>query len=367
MKIKKYLLQCSAIALTVGGFSGNAKAQWAQTPIAFCPPVYHLEMSGTNIIAEVKGGICLSTDSGASWTFNNPSNFDPINESIIVAVNEKTIFALDYDLLYVSNDNGKTWKNSVNSFQSPINTLVATATDCYAASFGDGFYHSADTGKMWSYIPDSKLKMYGIWTLATSGENLFAGTYYQGIFLSTDKGTNWTPVNSGLPTDTTGIVTIVSKLAAFGTNIFAVTQNGLFLSTNNGNFWTKIGSNLPDSLFLFIHFIEDIKINNQYIFIGTGSGIFRSSDTGKTWEPVDSGLPNVKLVYALTVSGNSIFAGTTAGVYMSTNNGASWKPMNNYPNITAITSLTGFAKNLYAGSSLGVFHYDNKSATWSYS
>ena len=33
---------------------------------------------------------------------------------------------------------------------------------------------------------------------AVSGTNLFAGTY-DGVLLSTDNGTSWTPVNEGLP------------------------------------------------------------------------------------------------------------------------------------------------------------------------
>jgi hypothetical protein len=39
--------------------------------------------------------------------------------------------------------------------------------------------------------------------VARSGPNLFAGTY-KGVFLSTDNGTNWTEVNSGVPVDILG-------------------------------------------------------------------------------------------------------------------------------------------------------------------
>ncbi|HEX9970745.1 MAG TPA: regulator, partial [bacterium] len=35
-------------------------------------------------------------------------------------------------------------------------------------------------------------------SLAVSGTNLFAGTDGGGVFLSTNKGTNWTAVNTGL-------------------------------------------------------------------------------------------------------------------------------------------------------------------------
>lgn len=49
--------------------------------------------------------------------------------------------------------------------------------------------------------------------LAVSGTNLFAGTN-KGVFLTTDNGTTWSAVNTGLPTNTT-----VNALAIGGTNI----------------------------------------------------------------------------------------------------------------------------------------------------
>jgi hypothetical protein len=52
-------------------------------------------------------------------------------------------------------------------------------------------------------------------TFAASGMNLFAGTYGNGVFLSTNNGTSWTAVNTGLAN------TLVYALAVSGTNLFA--------------------------------------------------------------------------------------------------------------------------------------------------
>jgi len=54
-----------------------------------------------------------------------------------------------------------------------------------------------------------------IWCFAVTGTNLFAGSIGEGIFLSTNDGTSWTAVDSGL-TDTD-----VIALAVSGTNLFA--------------------------------------------------------------------------------------------------------------------------------------------------
>lgn len=39
--------------------------------------------------------------------------------------------------------------------------------------------------------------------MASSGNNVFAGTYQSGIFLSKDKGVNWNEINQGFPTGIT--------------------------------------------------------------------------------------------------------------------------------------------------------------------
>ena len=54
---------------------------------------------------------------------------------------------------------------------------------------------------------------------ATLGSSLFAGTN-GGVFLSTNSGTSWTAVNTGLTN------TVVNALAVSGSNLFAGTAGG---------------------------------------------------------------------------------------------------------------------------------------------
>src|SRR5450759_3571560 len=56
-----------------------------------------------------------------------------------------------------------------------------------------------------------------------NGANLFAGTYGGGVFLSTNNGTSWTAVNSGLTN------TNIRCLAVSASNLFAGTDDGVFL------------------------------------------------------------------------------------------------------------------------------------------
>ena len=92
-----------------------------------------------------------------------------------------------------------------------------------------------------------------------SGTNLFAGTAGNGVFRSTDNGTNWTVVNSGLPEKT-----YVEAFAVSGTNLFAGTYGGgVFLSTNNGTDWTEVDTSLGDL------YVYSLAIYGTNLFAGT--------------------------------------------------------------------------------------------------
>ncbi|MBK6506877.1 MAG: T9SS type A sorting domain-containing protein [Ignavibacteria bacterium] len=148
-------------------------------------------------------------------------------------------------------------------------------------------------------------------SLAISGSNIFAGTY-DGVYLSTNNGTNWTQtaLNNGS----------ILTLATSGSNIFAGTYGfGVYLSTNNGTSWTQTEVNNQ--------YVLSLAISGSNIFAGTnGSGVYFSTNNGTNW--TQTALNN-RRIYSLSISGSNIFAGTYGyGVYLSTNNGTSWNEWN---------------------------------------
>jgi photosystem II stability/assembly factor-like uncharacterized protein len=162
--------------------------------------------------------------------------------------------------------------------------------------------------------------------LAVSGTNLFAGTEFNGVFLSADNGTSWTAVNGGL-TCLNVEALAVSPNGAGGTNLFVGTDpGGVFLSTNNGTSWSAVNTGLTNtSVYSFA--VSTNVAGDTNLFAGTqGGGVFLSTDNGTSWTAI--GLTNIP-VYALAVSpngagGTNLFAGGVGGIYLSTNNGASW-------------------------------------------
>jgi hypothetical protein len=114
------------------------------------------------------------------------------------------------------------------------------------------------------------------------GTNLFAGTDGGGVFLSTNNGTSWTAVNTGLTN------TDVCPSPFQGTNLFAGTWGGgVFLSTNNGTSWTAVNTGLTNT------YVWSLAVSGTNLFAGTGGGgVFLSTNNGTSWTAVNTGLTN---------------------------------------------------------------------------
>lgn len=208
-----------------------------------------------------------------------------------------------------------------------------------------------------------------IQALVVSRNNLFAGTYSGGVFISTNNGNNWNAVNSGLPNSP------VRNFAVIDTNLFVGTSDGIYLSTNNGVNWKSAGSGLLSKPILAL------AAFGANLYAGTaGGGISFSTNNGKGWTDISSNLPRIFInpfynyphVNAIAVIGSNLFIGTEGyGVFMSTNNGTSWTEINDgLPSIYVNSSryVNSFAivdKNLFIGTGNGGFFiWDKNNFRW---
>lgn len=152
-----------------------------------------------------------------------------------------------------------------------------------------------------------------ITAITLSGSNIFAGTYGNGMYLSTNNGANWVEVNSGI-TDLR-----ILCLAAENSRVVAGTPHGIFQSTDNGKTWNTSNSGLLNNDVCSI-----ISVDSS-LFVGTGNGIYRSVN-GSNWTYSGSGLPSGDNVFCLAYSNKTLIAGIRGGdaIYFSIDNGANW-------------------------------------------
>ncbi len=232
-----------------------------------------------------------------------------------------------------------------------VSCFAVSGTNLFAGTLGDGVFLSTNNGTSWTAV-NTGLTNIWIQALAISGTNLFAGAQ-DGIFRSTNNGTNWTEVITGL----TG--TYVTALAVRGMNLFAGTfDGGVFLSTNNGTNWSAVNTGLTNT------HVFALAVNGINLFAGAGTSVFLSTNNGTSWNA--TGFTNTGNVRAFAVSDTYLFAGAYNGVFLSTNNGTSWNAINTGLTNTNISALTILGMNLFAGTlDGGVFLTTNNGANWS--
>ena len=169
--------------------------------------------SGQNLVAcgeptDAKYGLYRSTNGGRTWSVSNVnSRWDACDVSGLVKIGS-TLIASTNSSPYVSNDDGLTWSVSENGFNYTNQIVVSSIGSvgskafihCTTLEWGNlGVYISDDFGNSWHPTLDRAFPpRRRVTCFASIGENLFAGTDSDGIFLSTDYGTSWTSMTSNL-------------------------------------------------------------------------------------------------------------------------------------------------------------------------
>jgi hypothetical protein len=314
--------------------------------------------------------VLLCTTASAQWTqTSGPYRFNgPYGSGVLclaVSPNESggmDLFAGTGDILYRSTDNGTSWNLVCSKWFSLVSfahsSNGAGGRNLYAGTAWGGVQISTNNGMTWT---QSGLMYSYINALASSGSKMFAGTDGEGVYLETQQG--WTAVNSGLTNAFVyALADIPPSAGTSGTNLFAGTGSGVFLSTNSGSNWTAVG--LSGTL------VHSLVVSDTNLYAGTNGGVFLSSDKGTTWTA--AGLANTS-VQCLAVSRNgaggiNLFAGTARGIFQSSNNGTSWSDQSsgliNMCVFALAASHDAGGAYLFAGTDGGAYVWSNNGMKW---
>src|SRR6266851_2903892 len=203
----------------------------------------------------------------------------------------------------------------------------------------------------------------------TNSATLYAATSSGGgVFKSTNRGSNWSAVNTGL-TVTAGTSTFVPTVNALALDpinpatLYAGTLKGggVFTSTNGGVTWSAINSGLTVSsggstFVLTVNALAIDPTNPTTLYAGTSSGVFKSTDSGNNWNDFSNGLTNTFLHDIVIDPTNpaTLYAATSEGIFKSINAAGNWSAANNgsttlKTNALALDSTT--PDHVYAGTS----------------
>lgn len=159
---------------------------------------------------------------------------------------------------------------------------------------GSAGYITTTRGGSWSNLNNGPIEAsVNYWLIPGADQgSLYAATQGQGIFKSSDRGTTWQAMNTGLKDLN---VRVMAADPTNGSALFAGTASSLYRSTDGGQSWTELSVDSGPFDVMAIA-VSPANHNNVYVSfrrttaatgqLGIGDvcgGFYRSADGGQTW------------------------------------------------------------------------------------
>ncbi len=287
--------------------------------------------------------------------------------------------------LFRSTNGGSSW-DALN-FTEDANALAIdpkTPRTIYAATsdnipfiiYCQGATKSTDGGNTWFVYSINPAPCANALVIdPVNPQTLYMGAdSYNGnsVFKSTDAGRSW----NGLSIDDGSSVYTLAIDPATPQTVYATTYEKVFRSTNGGSSWALINTGLPS---LPINALAIAPSAPRTLYVGTNEGVFKSTDAGNHWSPFSAGL-NFSYVLSFAIDptdSNKVYVGTRGGsVYVlssspsslglniSSGGAASFATAGEDPDLTVgYSSLTVNSGNLPYGTAVFSFKQDGITVT----
>jgi ligand-binding sensor domain-containing protein len=210
----------------------------------------------------------------------------------------------------------------------------------------------------WNTTSFPAFKVISLYTSKTG--YVYVGTDSNGIYRSTDGGSSWHSVNTGIVQ--LHINSITEDPSGY---LFAGTSGvGIYRSTDQGASWQEVdpfSCGNADTYFIAVNSKGDI-----FAALNLMGWVLRSTNGGTNWTSLTVA-SNVFYIYSLAIdTSGKIFAGTSSGIYVSTNNGNSWtKPTTSFSTADILTLCTAANGYVWAGTyDQGMYCSSDRGITW---
>jgi photosystem II stability/assembly factor-like uncharacterized protein len=330
-------------------------------------------------MGQVNGGVWKSDDYGRTWTpiFDHEST-QSIGAIAVAASNPDIIYVASGEGLhrpdlsigngiYKSTDAGKTWTHLGlrDGFQIPAlaidprdpnRVFAAVLGHPYGPNEERGLFRSTDGGQTWQKViskdentgasaveidPSNPDTIYASMWEAREGPwedgNLFNGTG-GGLFKSTDGGSTWHPLTSGLPKDLSQINVAIAPTDSrrlYATIAIASGGLAVYRSDDAGENWSKPTDDPRPSGRIGGGDLSIPKVDskNADIVYCVSTVTMRSTDGGKTWSGFRGapGGDDYQNIWINPNNPNIILIVSDQGAIITVNGGASWSSWYNQP------------------------------------
>lgn len=314
------------------------------------------------------GGIWKSIDNGTTWTPLTDElpqigvsgiAVDYSNSNVIYIATGDKDAGDSYSVgVYKSTDGGLTWNPTGLTF-SDINSRAGdivihpTNNQILWCATNDGIYKTTDAGISWTQVQTGDFAQGNIRLKPSDPSTVYAVSNNR-FYRSTNEGNSFTQINTGLPANSSRLLLDVTPADA--NYIYILSANGsgdmqgIYRSTNGGTNWTKTSSNEASTgdVFESPQAWYDLALavsttNADEIYTGC-LNVWKSTDGGvsvtkmNNWSSPSAPSYTHADIHYLGFHGNRLFCGSDGGIYVSSNGGT------NFTDLTAGVQISQFYK-----------------------
>ncbi|MDQ3020224.1 MAG: T9SS type A sorting domain-containing protein [Bacteroidota bacterium] len=291
------------------------------------------------IVTGNDGGIDYTTDGGGSWLFSQSLPITQFYAGEIDNNNPNTILGGTQDNGTIrTNGTSGNWNEIYGGDGFYCLVDYSNSQRVYASSQSGGLARSIDGGSSFLFGGTGLDIQYTNWMTPYAMDKnnpltLYCGTFK--IYKSTNGMESWSAISPDLANAhirNLGTITTVDVAKSDPNVIYCGTDDAnVWITTNGGTNWEKVNSGLPYRWVTRVAIHPD-SANVCYVTLSgykvdsTGSHIFRTTNYGANWISIKGNLPDAPIndVVIDPENTNNLFIGTDIAVMFTTNLGLNW-------------------------------------------
>jgi photosystem II stability/assembly factor-like uncharacterized protein len=255
----------------------------------------------------------------------------------------------------------------------------------------NNIYKSIDLGKTWEHLnKNSDILFNGITSICKIKDLLFIYTYSSygypdpsnGIYVSSDDGSNWRQMNKGINT----AFTKFNRFYKNNDDIYAFIGN-VYKFDPDEDKWVPAYDNKPKEIQVAancmivrndkIYFGSSLtkKDRNEYKSFKNSPYISIYSISDQSWKFLIDTVSEIgqSAINCFAVSGNKLFAGTESGLFVSTDEGMHWTKKNEIMQGDSLISISSYVfeicvkgNYIYASTGAGIMYSKDDGENWAF-